>query len=248
MKNRTVIGIICIAFAFLVFFATIPMISNKTTAGTSCIRAKSKIARGSCITKEDIEVYTSAEKHEGALNQEELIIGKYAVCDIFPGDSFTVEKLTDVSDSAAQSLCRLSDGELAVTVPVVNLSAGFSGQLENGDIVRVFIRKDTGSEVPDELQYVRVITTVTSEGVSRDGAKAGSQQADALPASVMLAVNDEQASILFSHCADSSLYLAFVCHSYDGRAQGYLDTQKAYFSRQADENAAAAAEYPGKES
>ena len=55
MKNRTVLGIICIALAILTVFVVSPVVNRFTDGETTVIRLAEDVKRGTKITKEDIE-------------------------------------------------------------------------------------------------------------------------------------------------------------------------------------------------
>lgn len=228
MKNRTLIGIICIILAFALFFVVLPLF-NKSTDSTETvmvIRAKEKIEKGALVTEGMIEAVEIAKASATGkeLKTKKDAIGMYATCSIFPGDALTAEKLAEGKTGAAEALYNLSEGEFAVTLSSTGDEMTLSGQLQNGDIVRIFLNNGSVSTCPDELRFVRVITTVTSAGKNRDTYSVG--DGSDKPSAVMFAVNEAQAQLLF---ANKSISCAFICHGDDARAESYLAEQKAFF-------------------
>ena len=55
MKNRTIIGIICMVLAVAITFVIAPVVNNLTSDTTSVIRLAKDIKQGSPITEADIE-------------------------------------------------------------------------------------------------------------------------------------------------------------------------------------------------
>ena len=228
MKNRTVIGIICIVIAAILAFAVSPVIARTEGGTVDAVRAKKEIRAGSEIREEDLEVVKVAGKYlpSGTEAEKDKVAGKYASADIFAGDYITAEKTRGDSTSVSDSLIGLSEGELAVTVGITSFADGFSGQLRNGDIVKLFIYNSRTGKViqPPELNYVSVITTVTNKGSAIEGTSDGDEPQ--LPETIMLKVNALQASLLFEYSNTSSVCCAFVCHGSSASAREYLRIQE----------------------
>ncbi|HZJ78573.1 MAG TPA: SAF domain-containing protein [Clostridia bacterium] len=102
MKNRTVIGIICMILAVAITFGVAPMVNRMMGDTTTVIRLSVNIKQGAQITAEQIE--TAEVKTDtlptGVITQKSEVIGKYAVSALYAGDYFTAAKLTVESNSA----------------------------------------------------------------------------------------------------------------------------------------------------
>lgn len=233
MKNRTLIGLICIVLSVVLMVFVVPRLSKIGEGTVSLVRAKTDIPRGTRITEAMVETVKVYAQDIGAksLSDTKDAVGKFAACDMFAGDPLTAAKVKATADDASDVLYRLEEGELAVTVAFPDSARGFSGQLENGDIIKIFLTDAGNTAVsPEELHYVRVITTLTQSGESRDGAKVGTGATSQEKAStVMLAVNAVQAGILLRYSGSTNISCAFVCHGSDARAAGYLAEQAALF-------------------
>ena len=232
MKNRTVIGIICILLSVVTAFVLIPVLTRSAEKEINVIRIKKTVKAGSEIGRdcfETVKIPASALP-EGAVLKAEEVAGKYAACDLFAGDYLIPDKLTDITNATSFALLSLAEGELAVTVEITSFADGFSGQLQNGDVVRLFIYDRATKTVfsRPELEYVSVITTVTGKGNSLDSADENDDEA--LPESLMLRVNSEQAALLFGYSNSSSVCCAFVCHADGKDAAKYLSLQADYFT------------------
>ena len=235
MKNRTVLGIICIAISLVLLLFLVPWLEQKTDKTVTVVRATADIPRGTQITEEMVKTVKlhADDVQKDALKTVADAVGRYAAADIYEDDTLTAKKLKTEANAASDVLYRLRDGEIAVTVSFSNAANGFSGQLENGDIVKLFVQgEDKSVYSPAELQYLRVITTLTQNGESRDTAKVGAASGSQEKASsVMFAVNEVQAALLFRN-GGSGISCAFVCHGSDARAEEYLAKQAAYFAWQ----------------
>ena len=242
MKNRTIIGIICIAAALVIAFAVLPAVTGRMNGSVSAVRLRNSVAGGRMLTADDLETVRVGALNlpSGLISDPSAAVGRYAAGDLFAGDLLTVSKIREKSDGAADSLSRLGDSELAVTVAVSSFAGGFSGQLTNGDLVKIFVVDRDGSYAPEELDCVRVITTVTGDATLRDSAGVDGQDGMSLPATIMFAVNAEQAALLFGFANRASVCCAFICHASDAEAGIRLSRQREWFEKRDAEAAAAA--------
>ena len=58
MKNRTVIGIICIILALVVTFLVAPLVNKLSDSHTEIVRIKNDIIQGHMISENDVEIVT----------------------------------------------------------------------------------------------------------------------------------------------------------------------------------------------
>jgi pilus assembly protein CpaB len=234
MKNRTVIGLICIAAAAAAAFGLAPALAGNAAAETVAVRAVNRIPAGTLIEEDDVETVALGAQNlpAGLVTSTAAAVGRYATVDIVPGDLVLEEKLGDESASMTFALRTLRGGELAVTVRVTSFADGFSGQLRNGDVIQLYIfDRSTGQAfLPPELSYVSVITTVTGQGRCLDDA-GEADESSSLPETIMLRVNRTQASLLFGYASSASVCCAFVCHGDTAAASEYLSAQAAFFDR-----------------
>ena len=168
MKNRTLIGIVCIVLAVAVTFLVSPLVNRISEQKTDVIRFTKDISHGSKIAETDIEIVKLSKNSvpEKALKTKDAVVGKYAKADLFKGDLATEIKITDDENSVANVFSSLNGDKVAMSVTINTFAGGLSGKLENGDIVSVYVTDKEGeTKVPSELKYVKVITTTTSGGV-----------------------------------------------------------------------------------
>ena len=239
MKNRTIIGIICMIAAIAITFAAGPLVNRMTVHTAKVVRLKNDVSQGAAISDSDLEAVdlnTSAVP-SGALTDPTQIIGKYAVSNLYAGDFLFVYKLSDNADSAADIFASLDGEKLAVSVPVANFAAGLSGKLQNGDIISlIFTDRDTDEAVlPAELQYVKVITATTAGGIDKEDIIKNEDGSFDIPTTVTVLVNERQAVLLAQYEAEGTLQAALVYRGEKATADTFLELQEAVFAEPAEE-------------
>ena len=78
------------------------------------------------------------------------------------------------------------------------------------------------SYTPDELQYVRVITATTSDGIDKDEAENGKS------ATITVLVTPEQAELLAQYNSVTSLHFALVYRGDKEKADAFIKVQDDY--------------------
>ena len=229
MKNRTLIGIVCIILAVAVTFVVSPIINKMSEGKVEVIRFASDVAKGSQISENDLETAEIARGSlpEKAITDRDLVIGKYANSDMYKGDYITAAKITDNSNSSDNILSAISGGQVAMSFTIDSFAGGLSGKLENGDVISVFVTdKEENTEIPKELKYVRVITTTTSGGVDETEV-IPNDDGTFLPSTVTVLVSVEQAEVIANAEKNATMHVALVYRGDEKGAQKYLDKQTA---------------------
>jgi pilus assembly protein CpaB len=221
LKNRTVLGVICIVLSLLICFALTPLFNQSVSQKTSVIRVIKDIKTGDAITKDMIQTVEVGGYNlpEDVIKQQDAALGKYAVADLFPGDYILRAKLSDTPASENAYLYNLNGDKQAISVSIKNFAGGLSGKLISGDIVSVIApdyKKQGMTVIPPELTYVEVIGVTASTGYDTDHQDAGTDSSakddseKQLPATVTLLVSPEQAKILAELESDGKLHLSLV--------------------------------------
>ena len=80
MKNRTVIGVICMVLAVVITFAVAPLVNRLTSGISEVVRLSTDVKQGVQITAEHLETVKVKTDTipEGAVTDPNEIIGKYA--------------------------------------------------------------------------------------------------------------------------------------------------------------------------
>lgn len=233
MKNRTIIGIVCIVLALIVTFAVAPMVNKISDSRTDIVRMKKDVDQGHLISDDDIEIVTVGS-HGLAIDtitKKEDVIGKFAVCDLKVGDSLFPSKLSLTSDSADDVFHTLNGEKQAISITISTFAGGLSGKLENGDIISLIVFDNDTNEafIPAGLTYVKVITTTTQSGFDKDEVTPNEDGTYELPTTVTLLVNPAQAQMLVEYENTGVIHADLVYRGDSKTAQKFLDAQDLYF-------------------
>jgi len=232
MKNRTVIGIICMVLAVIITFAIAPVVNRLTSDTTTVIRLSDDVKQGAQITEDKIE--TAEVKTDsipaGVIVEKGAVIGKYATSNLYAGDYFTSDKLTAEANTADDVFASLDGTKVAVSITIDSFAAGLSGKLKNGDVISIIVTdKDTGNtSIPGALKYVKVITTTTAGGVDKDSVVQNDDGTYELPSTVTVLVSTEQAKLLAKYEDNSTMQTALVYRGNKDTANKFLSTQDEY--------------------
>ena len=233
MKNRTIIGIVCIVLALIVTFAVAPMVNKISDNRTDIVRMKKDVDRGFLISEDDIEIVTvgSHGLANGTITKKEDVVGKFAACDLKVGDSLFPSKLSNNSDSADDVFRTLNGEKQAISITISSFAGGLSGKLENGDIISLVVFENDTHEatIPAGLTYVKVITTTTKDGFDKDEVTPNEDGTYELPTTVTLLVNPEQAKMLVEYENTGIIHANLVYRGDSKTAQKFLDAQDQYF-------------------
>jgi pilus assembly protein CpaB len=232
MKNRTVIGIVCMVLAVAMTFFVSPLVNKLTSDTTTVIRVSADIKQGAQITDkyiETVEVKTDTLP-AGVITQKSQVIGKYAASNIYAGDYFTAAKITDEANTAEDVFATLDGTKIAFSITIDSFAAGLSGKLQNGDIISIIVmEKDTGAtSIPGSLKYLQVITTTTAGGVDKDSVVKNDDGTFDLPSTVTVLVNADQAKLLARYENNSTMQTALVYRGDKDTASRFLTKQDEY--------------------
>lgn len=233
MKNRTIIGIVCIVLALVVTFAVAPLVNKLSDSRTDIVRLKNDIVQGHMIQESDIEVVTvgSTGLPTNIITKKEAVVGKFAACDLKANTDLLQSMISDKSDSADDVFHTLDGKKQAISITISSFAGGLSGKLENGDIVSLVIFENETNEatIPGGLTYVKVITTTTAEGFDKDELTPNEDGTYELPTTLTLLVNPTQAKMLVEYENRGVIHADLVYRGDSKTAQKFLDAQDLYF-------------------
>lgn len=230
MKKRTILGLVCVVVAIVATFVLGPMFTNKTEDTVAVIRLKTDVSRGTQITTDLLEVENvkASTLPSGVLNDVNKIVGKYAASPLYAGDYLTNAKLAGEAISADDAFENL-EGKVAVSIGVSSTAAAVSGKLENGDVVRLYIRKSSQegatTYVPEEMQYLKVVTTTTSSGIDKDKVSENEDGSHDMPATITFLLTDYQAEKFVDYMNGYTMYFGLVYRGDAETANGYIEEQ-----------------------
>ena len=233
MKNRTIIGIVCIVLALVVTFAVAPLVNKLSDSRTDIVRLKNDIVQGHMIQESDIEVVTvgSTGLPTNIITKKEAVVGKFAACDLKANTDLLQSMISDKSDSADDVFHTLDGKKQAISITISSFAGGLSGKLENGDIVSLVVFENETNEatIPGGLTYVKVITTTTAEGFDKDELTPNEDGTYELPTTLTLLVNPTQAKMLVEYENRGVIHADLVYRGDSKTAQKFLDAQDLYF-------------------
>ena len=229
MKNRTVLGIVCILLALVLAFVIAPFVNKFSDSRSEVLRVKQSVTQGHRMTGDDIERVSVGNYNlpPDVLTNEDEVVGKYAAVGLTKGDYLFAVKLTDTADSANDVFKTLNGSQIAVSVTIPSFAGGLSGKLQNGDIVSMIVynAEKKESTIPEALKYVRVITATTAEGLDKDELVQKEDGTYELPSTLTLLVTDYQARLLAEYENYGKLHTALVCRGNEKQAKKYLKEQ-----------------------
>lgn len=238
MKNRTIIGIVCIVLALVVTFAVAPLVNKLSDSRTDIVRLKNDIVQGHMIQESDIEVVTvgSTGLPTNIITKKEAVVGKFAACDLKANTDLLQSMISDKSDSADDVFHTLDGTKQAISITISSFAGGLSGKLENGDIVSLVVFENETNEatIPGGLTYVKVITTTTAEGFDKDELTPNEDGTYELPTTLTLLVNPTQAKMLVEYENRGVIHADLVYRGDSKTAQKFLDAQDLYFEMLAE--------------
>jgi len=241
LKNRTVLGAVCIVLSLLICFALTPLFNQSVSRKTTVVRVVKDIQSGEQITKDMVQTVEVGGYNlpEAVMKKADSVVGKYAKADLAPGDYVLSAKLSDAPAAENAYLSSLNGTKEAISVSIKNLAEGLSGKLAAGDIVSVIApdyKKQGSTVIPPELTYVEVIGVTASSGTDTDQTKTESGNSDSkdeekqLPATVTLLATSDQAKILAELESEGSIHLSLVYRGDKNKADEFLATQDKLLS------------------
>lgn len=238
MKNRTILGIICIVLAIAIMFGAAPLVNVMTADKVEIVRFRRDVPQGTRITAEDVAVVEVGKTglQDNAVKELKTVVGKYAACDIKAGSNVLSSYLTDTADSADDVFRTLDGSRQAMSITIGSFANGLSGKLKNGDIVSILVTQEKKTVIPAELTYVKVITTTTAEGTDKDKLSQNEDGTYELPKTVTLLVNPTQATLLAGYEASGEMHLSLVYRGDEEIATQFLQAQEKVFQKEVKAN------------
>jgi len=238
MKNRTIIGIICVILAVTVMFGVSPIVNKMASGKIQVVQVTKKIEQGQLITAEDItkvEIGSYGVK-DGVIKDEKQIVGKFAVSTIIPSINIYPEMVKTTADGADDIFKTLDGTKQAISITIENFGNGLSGKLQNGDIISIIVIEENKSSIPAELTYLKVITTTTAKGMDSDNATKNDDRTVDHHTTVTLIVNSAQAKQLALYDEKAKLHLSLVYRGNTETANKFLDAQNKVLANQVNVN------------
>lgn len=230
LKNRTVLGVICILLSLLICFGLTPLFNKGISKKSEIVRVAKEIKAGDEIRKDMIKTVEVGGYNlpENIIRRKDNAIGKFAEADLSVGDYILNTKISDIPAADNAYLYNLDGNKQAISITIKSFANGLSGKLESGDIVSVIApdyKKQGMTVIPPELRYVEVISVTASSGYD---ANTGEEIEDdrELPSTVTLLVSPEQGNILAELEADSKAHLSLVYRGSPKNTKKFINMQE----------------------
>ena len=232
LKNRTVIGVICIVLSLIICFVVTPLFQKTMSEKKEIVRVVKPIRSGEEITADMVKTVEvgSYNLPEDVVKQLDTVIGTFASADLAPGDYILASKIAEEPAAENAYLYHLTGEKQAISVTVKAFANGLSGKLKSGDIVSVIApdyKKQGMTVIPAELQYVEVIAVTANSGYDANTGEELEEGADReLPGTVTLLVTPEQSKVLAELEADEKLHLSLVYRGDAASAGQFIEAQE----------------------
>ena len=242
LKNRTVLGVICIALALIICFAITPLFNASKSSTMKIIRIKNDVKIGQEITSKDIEVVevSAYNMPSEVVQKSEDVVGKYVSAEMIKGEYVLAAKISDSPASENAYLYNLTGEKRAISITIPSFAGGLSGKLISGDIVSIIavdFKEQGETVVPEELQYVEVIAVTDKKGNDDETVtvKPDGEEETELPETVTLLVTPAQANILAELEAEGEIHVALVYRGTAENAQKFISAQEKFLEELAAE-------------
>lgn len=231
LKNRTVLGVLCIVLSLIICFAVTPLFNKAMSEKTEIVRVVKPISVGEEITSDMVKTIEvgSYNLPDDVVKHSDTVVGAFTSADLTPGDYILTSKIAEEPAAENAYLYHLTGEKQAISVTVKAFANGLSGKLKSGDIVSVIApdyRKQGKTVIPAELQYVEVIAVTANSGYDANTGEELEDGADReLPGTVTLLVTPEQSMVLAELEADGKLHLSLVYRGDEKSAGQFLEAQ-----------------------
>lgn len=238
-KNRTVLGIFCIAVSLIVCFAITPLVNAGLSQKATIVRFVKPAKAGDQITKNMLQ-----EVEVGSYNLPDNVVrsmadvqGKYLTADVYAGDYVLAEKIAEEPAAENKYLYHLTGEKQAMSITISSFAEGLSGKLKSGDIVSVIAPDYLGSGetiIPAELKYVEVIAVTAKSGYDANTELQGEEDKE-LPTTVTVLVRPEQSRLLARLEAEGDIHLSLVFRGESSKAARFIEAQDELLDEMAAE-------------
>lgn len=232
LKNRTVIGVICILLSLVICFAVTPLFNKSISDKTEIVRVVKVVKLGEEITADKVKTMEVGAYNlpDDVVRNLDTAIGKFASADLAPGDYIIASKIADEPAAENAYLYNLTGEKQAISISVKAFANGLSGKLQSGDIVSVIApdyKKQGVTVIPAELQYVEVIAVTANSGYDANTGEQDEDTEKELPGTVTLLVTPEQSKVLAELESEGKAHLSLVYRGSEKNSTQFIEAQEA---------------------
>ena len=230
-KNRTVLGIFCIAVSLLICFAITPLVNAGLSKKVAIVRFNQMVQEGEQITKNMVDVVEVGNHNlpENVVRNLADVEGKYLTATVYAGDYILTDKISEEPSAENKYLYNLNGEKQAMSITTNTFAEGLSGKLKSGDIVSVIAPDYLGSGetvIPAELKYVEVIAVTAKSGYDANTEEQRTEEEEKeLPSTVTILVRPEQSRLLARLEAEGEIHLSLVFRGEAEKASEFIEAQ-----------------------
>ena len=230
-KNRTVLGIFCIAVSLLICFAITPLVNAGLSKKVAIVRFNQMVQEGEQITKNMVDVVEVGNHNlpENVVRNLADVEGKYLTATVYAGDYILTDKISEEPSAENKYLYNLNGEKQAMSITINTFAEGLSGKLKSGDIVSVIAPDYLGSGetvIPAELKYVEVIAVTAKSGYDANTEEQRTEEEEKeLPSTVTILVRPEQSRLLARLEAEGEIHLSLVFRGEAKKASEFIEAQ-----------------------
>ena len=230
-KNRTVLGIFCIAVSLLICFAITPLVNAGLSKKVAIVRFNQMVQEGEQITKNMVDVVEVGNHNlpENVVRNLADVEGKYLTATVYAGDYILTDKISEEPSAENKYLFNLNGEKQAMSITINTFAEGLSGKLKSGDIVSVIAPDYLGSGetvIPAELKYVEVIAVTAKSGYDANTEEQRTEEEEKeLPSTVTILVRPEQSRLLARLEAEGEIHLSLVFRGEAEKASEFIEAQ-----------------------
>ena len=230
-KNRTVLGIFCIAVSLLICFAITPLVNAGLSKKVAIVRFNQMVQEGEQITKNMVDVVEVGNHNlpENVVRNLADVEGKYLTATVYAGDYILTDIISEEPSAENKYLYNLNGEKQAMSITINTFAEGLSGKLKSGDIVSVIAPDYLGSGetvIPAELKYVEVIAVTAKSGYDANTEEQRTEEEEKeLPSTVTILVRQEQSRLLARLEAEGEIHLSLVFRGEAEKASEFIEAQ-----------------------
>ncbi len=248
LRNKFVIGFLCILVSILISFAALPALQGGMQGSyINAVRMKESVQAATQVTADMMETVSIPQGLiQNGIEKVSDVAGKYANTELYAGDYLTNAKVSASLARESALSAGTEKGKMVFSITVPTLASGISGRLQPGDIVSVIAvsksvvnqslgvepgtagQSDPGAVIDSDLRYLEICMVSAGDGSDANvSAVPGKDQKNSLPATVSFYVSNEQALRLAELEQNSVINLAFVARG-EAAAQYIPDAQRVF--------------------
>ena len=230
-KNRTVLGIFCIAVSLIICFAITPLVNAGLSKKVTIVRFNQMVQEGEQITKNMVDVVEVGNHNlpENVVRNLADVEGKYLTATVYAGDYILTDKISEEPSAENKYLYNLNGEKQAMSITINTFAEGLSGKLKSGDIVSVIAPDYLGNGetvIPAELKYVEVIAVTAKSGYDANTEEQRTEEEEKeLPSTVTILVRPEQSRLLARLESEGEIHLSLVFRGEAEKASEFIEAQ-----------------------